>query len=320
MDRDLPRTRHGFTLIELLVVIAIIAILIALLVPAVQKVREAAALTQCRNHLKQLGLAMHNYHDAKKCFPVEDLSSTTSWPTQILIYIEQGNVLAESAWNTTLPVLLCPGRGSRTGGKNDYAGVYSESIQNSSGGQGALNGGSVNGVTVNSTSYDSILGPSSGHPVTLVVVSNGAGSSNTLLLGHSLLDPRCYTGTCTNVGNSYPDSNDMGWAATHDYAGAYSSNGFPNMRWTDANDTGGSGDNDLHGYIHDSTTADQNHMGGPHITGSPVLYADGTVRNYPYLYACCGVSANPNAPGDADTAVWQALWSYNRHEEVTPPE
>ena len=63
------RMRDGFTLIELLVVIAIIAILIALLVPAVQKVREAAARTQSTNNLKQLALAMHSFHDAKKRLP-----------------------------------------------------------------------------------------------------------------------------------------------------------------------------------------------------------------------------------------------------------
>lgn len=85
------RRTRGFTLIELLVVIAIIAILIALLLPAVQQAREAARRTQCKNNLKQIGLAIHNYHDANLMFPLGTGYSLWGWRVFILPYIDQTN-------------------------------------------------------------------------------------------------------------------------------------------------------------------------------------------------------------------------------------
>lgn len=159
-------SRRGFTLIELLVVIAIIAILIALLLPAVQQAREAARRTQCRNNLKQLGLAMYNYHDNFRVFPM--MSGSNGGPggrrqgsfKAMLPYLDQAplaNLIATGGtaaavngttnyfgdsfvpWDENhvgvrarLPALLCPSDGDTTvegqEGDNNYATCRGDTI------------------------------------------------------------------------------------------------------------------------------------------------------------------------------------------------
>ena len=146
--------RKGFTLIELLVVIAIIAILVALLLPAVQQAREAARRTQCKNNLAQIALALHNYEMTHECLPPGSVDPNrpirsepkgyhVSWVVQLLPYLDQGNTyrhfdfsasvydpLNEKARDMQLAVLNCPSNPTapRTGpGTSAYAGCHHDS-------------------------------------------------------------------------------------------------------------------------------------------------------------------------------------------------
>ena len=285
------RSRRAFTLIELLVVIAIIAILIGLLLPAVQKVREAAARMSCQNNLKQLGLGLHNYHDSNLYFPSEGGSADPypyNWVLAILPNIEQGNQYTAIVTNgggtaAALPVkvFLCPSRRSTSvGAKIDYAAAW--------------NGGISEYMVVNYSTYAvgcsgnrSILNTSK---TTLTTVTGGAGTSSTLLLAHKVMQPANYT-----VGDGY----DQGYAITGT---------ADHMRWADGY---GGGSSAGLGYTADGPNVDENHFGGPHSGGSPVLFADGSVRQYQYGYT--------DSSGMNDDAVWQSMWAFNRSYLVAAP-
>ena len=253
--------RSAFTLIELLVVIAIISILIGLLLPAVQKAREAASRIQGENNLKQIGLAVQGYHDLYNCLPHNGNGSLTPDPTvtgfkqpgpwtwQILPMIEQQTVVTNRAYDAQLKVYLCPGRSRQPVAQSESMFVKSSSNPDQHNGwwptDYAINVAAFPGSYVE----DEVTGTA---PVlarlTLVGITDG--TSNTVWGGEKSLSIKRYT--CT----------DWSWDEAAFYGGF-----------------GGTGRTGAQVISDTQTSAQgQNSWGAPFSGGAPFVYYDGHVR------------------------------------------
>jgi len=214
--------KKGFTLVELLVVIAIIAIIIGLLLPAVQAAREAARRMSCGNNLKQIGLALHNYESAHKVFPPSRINISTpvvfqqSWQPMILPFIEQNNAHRLYNFNTSwfdfvndaittvnMPVMICPSapnvRGLPT--PDLYVGVYGNT-RTGTPVWGYCDYGSINAIR--NAAFVSVGLPSLGTREVFGVMARGPngvsaamirdGLSNTAIVGEGAGRPNMYIG------------------------------------------------------------------------------------------------------------------------------
>jgi prepilin-type N-terminal cleavage/methylation domain-containing protein/prepilin-type processing-associated H-X9-DG protein len=264
--------RAAFTLIELLVVIAIIAILIALLVPAVQKVREAASRTQCINNLKQVGLALHGYHDTMKRLPYG--GSSGYWMRDILSFVEQDAVKKNNITSAKLNVYFCP----------------SEPRSNSPVWNNSYGTHTYPGVA-GTSSFDY---PDTGifgwrvSPTGLKITQITDGTSNTLMVGERPPSSDLYWGWWYSTNFDV-----ICWAIDSGF------NAFP----TGTNTNGASYTCPTPAYFSPGRGADDcsfNHFWSYHSGGANFLMADGTARFYSYSI---GTTALPKLASYAGNEV-----------------
>jgi prepilin-type N-terminal cleavage/methylation domain-containing protein/prepilin-type processing-associated H-X9-DG protein len=319
MRTSIRKVRAAFTLIELLVVIAIIAILIALLVPAVQKVREAAARTQCINNLKQIGLALHGYHDVNKKLPYGCATDAppvtaaspggwgTSWKVFILPYLDQGNVYGNWVFNgnsgyqdtanlnrvhnLTIATYRCPSSvlpdfyaSSNNNGViemfTSYTGIAGSAAGNATRPVNCCNSSTSIGST------DGIL--YAGSQVTMVGISDG--TSNTWIVGEQSDHLRDSSGSIiTGRYSALTSQGPHGWTmgSSSNNGSAYSERIFNctttryqiNQRGIINNVATGGGYQDTTAGVSDNTGANIP-LSSNHTGGVNMLFADGTVRFY----------------------------------------
>jgi len=264
--------RSAFTLIELLVVIAIIAILVGLLLPAIQKVREAAARASAQNNLKQIGLAMHNYHDARGKIPCNGIGgrdpvlgvrpANWCWAYHLLPFVEQEAMFNQAGGAGLTPLsppsgvpvktYLCPMRGrpgfSTDGGNPPgFNGPYTDYKINTVSFGGFSNGDNSTSLGRQSATFRPTMGQ----------ITSARGTSNVIYVGQGYLNP-----------NQYRTSSSSNWEEVI-YSGGY----------------GGTGRSGLQIFKDSVTQGQGNFWGSPFAGGCPFLMVDGSVRMVNYSFS-----------------------------------